>query len=298
MLLTKSFEENGYARVIVASSSLSMGVDFPHVSYVLHYGPSKTLSSHLQEAGRAGRDGRQAHNIIAYLPKHLVHCEKEVKGAVKKGLNECARIAFYQHFDEHVESVEPLHNCCGTCHRICKCASDDHCAVPLYDFDSLPTTSATVDDTMRRKATRKDKDCVESALKELQMSLSHKASTSLLDPFGFSVHGLTDALIRAVVRNSEKIFTVSDVGLYCPVVSVKLSLMILEVLNEIFEDITVPDELYSTIQESELLTSNLQGRNPSAATVDNMEFDFDEFHYYSTECLKKMLHLQDGQYLS
>ena len=55
--ITSSFEcIKGSIRVVIGSTSLSMGVDFPHVRYVVHFGPSKNLTSHLQEAGRAGRD--------------------------------------------------------------------------------------------------------------------------------------------------------------------------------------------------------------------------------------------------
>ena len=64
-----SFESGaGTARIVIASTSLSMGVDFPNVTYVIHFGPARDLVSHLQEAGRAGRNGvSQAHNIIICL---------------------------------------------------------------------------------------------------------------------------------------------------------------------------------------------------------------------------------------
>ena len=82
--ITYSFEgKSGSVRVIIASSSLSMGVDFPNVQYVIHYGPSRTLTGQLQEAGRAGRDGKQAFNIIYFLGKHLTYCEKEMKSSVR-----------------------------------------------------------------------------------------------------------------------------------------------------------------------------------------------------------------------
>lgn len=71
--VTSSFEGlSGNVRVVCASTSLSMGVDFKHVQYVVHYGPSKNLTSHLQEAGRAGRDGREAFHITVYQGRHLV----------------------------------------------------------------------------------------------------------------------------------------------------------------------------------------------------------------------------------
>ena len=67
--VVNSFTGSGKARVVIASTSLSMGVDFPHVRYVIHFGPGRTLSHHLQQAGRAGRDSKKAHNVILYQKK-------------------------------------------------------------------------------------------------------------------------------------------------------------------------------------------------------------------------------------
>ena len=63
----QSFKENvGQVRIVIATSPLSMGVNFPDIRYVVHIGPFRSLIDHIQEAGRAGRDGKQAHNVILY----------------------------------------------------------------------------------------------------------------------------------------------------------------------------------------------------------------------------------------
>ena len=69
--VTNSFTFSGNARVVIASTSLSMGIDFPHVRYVIHFGPGRTLTDHLQQAGRAGKDSQNAYNIVMYMGKHL-----------------------------------------------------------------------------------------------------------------------------------------------------------------------------------------------------------------------------------
>ena len=86
-----SFESGaGTARIVIATTSLSMGVDFPCVTYVVHFGPSGDLVSHLQEAGLAGRDGKsQAHNVIVYLGKHEALCDNDMKTVFKS--KECVR---------------------------------------------------------------------------------------------------------------------------------------------------------------------------------------------------------------
>ena len=84
--VTDSFKnDSGCVRVVVATSALSMGVNFPDVKYVIHFGPARTTVDHIQEAGRAGRNGEPAHNVIIYHGNQLSHCDKAVKTFCKCG---------------------------------------------------------------------------------------------------------------------------------------------------------------------------------------------------------------------
>lgn len=68
----KSFKfDDGPIRVVLATSALSLGVNFKDVRYVIHYGPAPDLRNHLQQAGRAGRDGNQFFNVILYHGQQL-----------------------------------------------------------------------------------------------------------------------------------------------------------------------------------------------------------------------------------
>ena len=88
--ICNSFNGNGgNTPAVIASTSLSMGVDFPHVKYVVHFGPDRTITDHLQQAGRAGRDSQQAFNNIIYQGKHLSQCEQSIRDVIKK--NNCVR---------------------------------------------------------------------------------------------------------------------------------------------------------------------------------------------------------------
>ncbi|MGI5863277.1 MAG: RecQ family ATP-dependent DNA helicase [Myxococcales bacterium] len=57
--------------VMVATNAFGLGVDKPNIRYVIHYQVPGSLEAYVQEAGRAGRDGKPARCILQYLPQDL-----------------------------------------------------------------------------------------------------------------------------------------------------------------------------------------------------------------------------------
>eukprot|EP00112_Aurelia_sp_Birch-Aquarium-sp1_P017565 Seg4083.2 transcript_id=Seg4083.2/GoldUCD/mRNA.D3Y31 product="Bloom syndrome protein" protein_id=Seg4083.2/GoldUCD/D3Y31 len=137
-------------RVVIATSSFEMGLDFPDVSLIINYSLPRSLESFSQQSGRGGRGISQAFSLVV--------CDRIcVKGSATKEIREytkpsnfCRRKLLKDHFELKVverkdvlcvsqaESPQGC-RCCDFCRKVCECGS---CLVRPWDVSECSSDMA------------------------------------------------------------------------------------------------------------------------------------------------------------
>lgn len=65
-------------RVICCTNAFGMGIDKPDVKLVMHLDVPNTLEGYFQEAGRAGRNGNEAHSILLYHESDFIELKESI----------------------------------------------------------------------------------------------------------------------------------------------------------------------------------------------------------------------------
>lgn len=225
-----SLKGNGPRRVVVCTTALCMGVNFPNIRYVIIWGAARSILDLHQEAGRAGRDGLHSHVIVLYQGQQLGPSEQEVKDFVRS--DGCLRVAAYKSLDSAIVPLNPPHDCCTYCTALCKCEGTS-CSACVLPFESNAPKPPEKPKGPTRNVTAKDRLDLQSALEEVFQEIKFQ---SLAIDESVS-HGFSPQLISEVVNNCETIFTIEDVLTNFPVFSVRNAIRILEVIQELFLDI-------------------------------------------------------------
>ncbi|KAI6777557.1 uncharacterized protein J7T54_004107, partial [Emericellopsis cladophorae] len=109
--------------VIVATSALGVGFDYPHVRWVVHAGPPRRMTDFSQESGRAGRDRKPAESIIllsaGWRPGEPADLDEESMQLYLTGRH-CLRAVISQFLDQPLDwrwCMADEDELCGVCPR-------------------------------------------------------------------------------------------------------------------------------------------------------------------------------------
>ena len=224
-----------------------MGVHFPDVQYVVHWGPARNLLDHHQQPGRARRDGLSSDVVVIYHGHQLSHCEDDVKTFVHS--DGCLRVASYGPLDPDVQSLKPPHSCCSNCCKICVCGKNG-CVLPNLPFLVEAESSETQVLKRSRMLTSVDKEELREGLIELKDRI--EGHGALFECTGFSAE-----LIEDIIEQSQFIFTLQDLMKTSPVFLLQHAIAVLELFAEMFQDICGLDDLVALLGQENLFEEPL-----------------------------------------
>ena len=233
--IRKDMSRNGIIRVLICTNSAGMGVNYSHLSNVIHYGLPHDMDTFVQQMGRAGRDGDFSHELILFK----VH-----KGMLKKIDTELIQLAKDSQCRHKIlcdsygcsnDKIVPLHNCCDICERNC-CCEEETCP-QTHLATSLNQLYCTDQHIMERSVS----DAERTLLKEKLLSFKFCLCDSINLISGELMHGLTDKVIDDIVEKSNKVFIPDDIMNSFPIWSYDIAEKVWAIFNEVFGD----NEMYN-----------------------------------------------------
>ena len=139
-IITAFTKPDSFMWIIFATIAFGMGLDAPDIARIIHFGPSDTIETYLQETGRCGHDGRSSTATLYYRKRDLASTSP-VSESMKHfcgNSDNCRRRILMRKFqlEGEVSCPSPIHQCCDICHCKCEC---EPCVTP--DQTNTSTTS-------------------------------------------------------------------------------------------------------------------------------------------------------------
>ena len=116
VILQQFASPNSCLRVIIATIAFGMGLDFPNIRRVVHWGSPPDVEAYVQETGRAGRDGLPATvELFSSVTTHG-YTGENMKEFYTLNRDRCRRRYILQFFDsEDLGSAISGCKCCDLC---------------------------------------------------------------------------------------------------------------------------------------------------------------------------------------
>ena len=186
---------------MVSTNALGMGVNFPDVRMIVHYGPPREMEEFVQQIGRAGRDSKTSKAVLLFTGHHLRNCDQTINDYCST-TSGCLRKLMLADFGNTDYSTITCGHDCLHCHMDCLCEGKDGCTVKLPD---LREVQAKPDSPVQGRKVSKEH---RKLLGELLIDLKDKLSFGLLSYLNPEcTTAFASSLVKMVLNHSAFIFT-------------------------------------------------------------------------------------------
>jgi hypothetical protein len=212
-----------------------MGVDLKGARRVIHFGPSQTVESYLQECGRVGRDGGQSECILLYNGLLAAHCSGDMHDLIRNE-DKCRRREILKHFSGEHKIVASGCKCCDICAQDFSCLGvKGGCSKKfLQDFSFDQASEYNYDNQRTVTAQQREdlKTCLFHFCDALRIGLPKQV-------IYLSIHLEFGRMqIRQIMQNAHKLFSIADIINCTEKWRSEHTNAVLEILSNVFEDIS------------------------------------------------------------
>ena len=238
-IMTEFITDDSNLRIVIATKVMGMGIDVD-CTYVVHYGPPTSIDDYVQQIGRAGCQGQQAHAILTYSNRQKINCDASILRLIKNS-HRCYRQVALEDFGGLQIPILPKHLCCSFCtvSFLCNTCENDLSAFDVYN-DHLSDSSDT-EETAQTKTRLLD----DSQMSNLKLHLLHLkddldkeiilSQTTVYMKLEI-LHGLSHSVIDCIVKQATLITSSDDLLRLCSITSCSTALQIAHLFSELFHD--------------------------------------------------------------
>ena len=213
-------DTNGNIRVLIATNSAGMGVNFASIDNVINYGPPQDMDSFLQQMGRAGRDGQSGHHVLLWKPNQLRNITDKGMLQYVKNQDGCRRKVLYYCYGAPQEQCVPSSRCCD------QCTSSEywHSGMQIQNKHEVECDNSEELDDHQKAILR-------VSLEHYRDELGWSDKTAVISPD--VTHGFSNQTIENIVKQAHKIVSADDVMIFCNVWSYDHAERVVDCINDI-----------------------------------------------------------------